>query len=115
MNFGQNDFLRSDKMAKETLKCKKCGEEKSKEISFTRKEKQVTCDDCLDKAKSHRATLITHKLIGLEKQVEELKKQLDVEREEKRYYQEKFESFAEKYSGLCIKLGELNFIDKVKK
>jgi uncharacterized Zn finger protein len=102
-------------MAKENIKCKKCGEEKSKQQSFTRKENQVTCDDCLDKAKSHRATLVTHKIIGLEKQVEELKKQLSTEREEKRYYQDKFENFAEKYSDLCIKVGELNFIDKVRK
>jgi hypothetical protein len=115
MNFDQNGFPGSDKMAKGLIKCKKCGEEKLKETSFTRKEKQVTCDDCLDKAKTHRATLVTHKVIGLEKQVEDLKKQLEVEREEKRYYQEKFENFAGKYSDLCIKIGELNFIDKVRK
>lgn len=115
MNFNQNGFPGSDKMAKEVIKCKKCGEEKSKQLSFTRKEKQVTCDDCLDKAKNHRATLVTHKIVSLEKQVEDLKKQLNDEREEKRYYQDKFESFAGKYSDLCIKLGELNFIDKVKK
>ena len=107
--------LHNDKMAKDLITCKKCGEEKPKETSFTKKENQVTCNECLEKAKSRRATSTVDKLNALEKQINELKEKLDKEMQEKQYYQSKFESFADKYSSLCIKIGELKFIDDIKK
>ena len=70
-------------MAKDLITCKKCGEEKLKETSFTKKENQVTCNECLEKAKSRRATSTVDKLNALEKQINELKEKLD---KEKQYY-----------------------------
>jgi archaellum component FlaC len=94
-------------MAKELVKCKKCGEEKQKETSFTRKGKQVTCDECLEKAKNRRATSNLDRMTTLEKQNEKLQYQLDKTLKDKQHYQDRLEVLSEKYSNLCLKVGEL--------
>ena len=93
-------------------KCKVCHEEKPKETSYTKNAKQVTCDDCLKKAKSRRATLVLNRILVLERENEELKQKLEKEIKDKQYYQGKFENFAEKYSDLCIKVGDLTLHKK---
>lgn len=99
-------------MAKDSIKCKVCHEEKLKDASYTKKAKQVTCDDCLEKAKSRRATSALERIIALERENEELKQKLEKELKDKQYYQGKFENFAEKYSDLCIKVGDLTLHKK---
>jgi hypothetical protein len=96
----------------ESIKCKVCHEEKLKETSYTKKVKQVTCDDCLEKAKSHRATSALNRIVALERENEELKQKLEKELKDKQYYQGKFEDFAEKYSDLCIKVENLTLHKK---
>ena len=87
--------------------CKTCQEAKEKETSYTKKAKQVNCDDCLDKAKSQRAMSKREHMLMLEKENEELKQKLAKEIEHRRSYQEKYEKFAEKYCDLCIKVGDM--------
>lgn len=99
-------------MAKESIKCKVCHEDKLKEAHYTKKAKQVTCNECLERAKSRRATSTLGRIVALEKESEELRQKLEKEMEEKQYYQSKFENFAEKYSDLCIKVGELTLHKK---
>jgi hypothetical protein len=87
--------------------CKTCHEAKERETSYTKKAKQVNCDDCLAKAKSQHAMSKREHMLVLEKENEELKQKLAKEIKERRHYQEKYENFAEKYCDLCIKVGDL--------
>jgi hypothetical protein len=99
-------------MAKDLIECKVCHEEKSKAEHFTKKAKQVTCNECLEKAKRRRASSALDRITALEKENEELRRKLEAEFKEKDNYIEKFRDFSGRYEKLCLELGSLTLHKK---
>jgi len=99
-------------MAKNLIECKVCHEKKSKAEHFTKKARQVTCNECLEKAKRRRATSALDRIAALEKENEELRQKLEVELKEKENYIEKFKDFASRYEKLCLNLSDLTLHKK---
>src|ERR1700723_3324711 len=99
-------------MVKNLIECKVCHEKKSKAEHFTKKAKQVTCNECLEKAKRRRATSALDRITALEKENEELRRKLETELKEKENYIEKFKDFSGRYEKLCLELGSLTLHKK---
>ena|ERR1700720_143610 len=97
-------------MPEELIECKVCHEKKSKKEQF-KKARQVTCNDCLEKAKNRRAASALDRIAALEKQNDELRKRLEKEMEEKKFYLNEFESFAGKYEKLCINISKITLVE----
>jgi hypothetical protein len=95
-----------ESMPEELIECKACHEKKSKEEHFTKKANQVTCNECLAKAKRRRAPTTFDRIMALERENEELKQKIEKELQEKRQYQDKFKYFSDKYEDLCNDVGE---------
>lgn len=86
----------------ENATCKKCGREGPKELFFNRKKKQVTCNECLDKAKNIKISNANDKVHHLEQRIIDLERQLELEIEAKRYYEQQFRLIAESYTKSCL-------------
>lgn len=86
----------------ESVTCKKCGREGPKDLFFNRKKKQVTCNDCLDKAKNIKVSNASDKVHHLEQRIIELEGQLEHEVESKKYYEQQFRLIAESYTKSCL-------------
>jgi len=99
-------------MAKDLIECKACHEEKLKAEHFTKKANQVTCNECLEKAKRRRATSALDRIAALEKENEELRRKLESEIKEKENYIEKFKDFSGRYEKLCLNLSDLTLHKK---
>jgi hypothetical protein len=97
----------------EFVTCKKCGREGEKELFFNRKKKQVTCNDCLDKAKNIKVSNANDKVSHLEQRIIELEAQLEHEIESKKYYEQQFRLIAESYTKSCLDTKIMGRLEKL--
>jgi phosphatidate phosphatase PAH1 len=93
--------------------CKKCGREGPKDLFFNRKKKQVTCNDCLDKAKNIKVSNANDKVGHLEQRITELESQLEHEIESKKYYEKQFRLIAESYTKACLDTTVIGRLEKL--
>jgi ribosomal protein S27E len=84
------------------IECKRCKRVGPKNLFFSRKKKQVTCDDCLDKIKEGKAGHANEKILQLEQRVADLESRLKHETEAKEYYEKQFRLIAESYTKTCL-------------
>jgi hypothetical protein len=97
----------------ELVTCKKCGREGQKDLFFNRKKKQVTCNDCLDKAKNIKVSNANDKVHHLEQRIIELEAQLEHEIESKKYYEQQFRLIAESYTKSCLDTKIMGRLEKL--
>lgn len=84
------------------IECKRCKRVGPKNLFFTRKKKQVTCDDCLDKIKEGKAEHTNEKITQLEQRITDLESRLEHETKAKEYYENQFRLIAESYTRSCL-------------
>lgn len=95
------------------IECKRCKKVGPKSLFFTRKKKQVTCDDCLDALKETKATHVNEKISQLQQRITDLEKMLQRETTAKEYYEQQFRLIAESYTKACLDTKVISKLEKL--